>query len=71
MPVDAHSRPLLDDRRAVVFACLLGRASLTIDRTALSDIEPCVRLSRTRLSDKTSAPCSDLVDEPGETPIIA
>ena len=34
MPVDAHSRLLLDDRRSGGFGCLLGRTSLAIDRTA-------------------------------------
>ncbi len=34
MPVEAHRRPLLDERRAGDFGCLLGRALLTIHRTA-------------------------------------
>ena len=34
MPVPAHSRPLLDDRRPGGFTSLLGRLSLAIDRTA-------------------------------------
>ena len=34
VPVDADSRPLLDDRRAGGFACMLGRSSLAIDRAA-------------------------------------
>ena len=34
VPVDAHSRPLLDDRRPGGLRRLLRRSSLTIDRTA-------------------------------------
>ena len=34
MPVEPHSRPLLDDRRPCGSWVLSGRASLTIDRTA-------------------------------------
>ena len=34
VPVDAHRRPLLDDRRAGGLGCLLGRALLSIDRAA-------------------------------------
>ena len=34
LPADAHRRPLLDDRRAGGYGCLLGQASVAIDRAA-------------------------------------
>ena len=48
MPVDAHSRPLLDDHRPGGFGCLLDRSLIAIDRAA-SDGMSCSSLPTHRL----------------------
>ena len=52
MPVDAQSRPLLDERRAGGFGCLPGRASLAIDRAASDGA--CMHCSRARRLEPSS-----------------